>query len=235
MVYHIDTHTHTIASGHAYNTINEMAQEAAKKGVTHLAITEHAPNMPGSCQELYFYNLNVIRREKYGVNLLFGAELNIMDLDGHIDLPEYALKKLDIAIASFHTPCIKPGTVEENTQCLIKVMDNPYVNIIGHPDDSRYPIDYEQVVAAAKEKHVLLELNNASLRPNGPRVGTKDNDLLMLDLCKRHNVCISLGSDAHVADDICNFGYAYELLAAVDFPERLVANSDFELLRSYLD
>ena len=41
-------------------------------------------------------------------------------------------------------------------------MDNPYVNIIGHPDDSRYPVDYEQLVRAAGEKHVLLELNNTS-------------------------------------------------------------------------
>ena len=42
----IDTHTHTLASGHAYNTLNEMAQAAADKGLKGLAITEHAPEMP---------------------------------------------------------------------------------------------------------------------------------------------------------------------------------------------
>ena len=41
-------------------------------------------------------------------------------------------------------------------------MENHYVNIIGLPDDSRYPVDYEKLVKAAKEKHVLLELNNTS-------------------------------------------------------------------------
>ena len=45
----IDTHTHTLASGHAYNTLNEMAQAAADKGLKGLAITEHAPEMPGTC------------------------------------------------------------------------------------------------------------------------------------------------------------------------------------------
>lgn len=43
----IDTHTHTLASGHAYNTMNEMAKAAADKGLKGLAITEHAPEMPG--------------------------------------------------------------------------------------------------------------------------------------------------------------------------------------------
>ena len=42
----LDTHTHTIASGHAYNTINEMVRSAADKGLKLLGITDHAPMMP---------------------------------------------------------------------------------------------------------------------------------------------------------------------------------------------
>ncbi len=44
-------------------------------------------------------------------------------------------------------------------------MDNPFVKIIGHPDDDRYPIDYEAVVKKAAEKNILLEVNNTSLNP----------------------------------------------------------------------
>ena len=55
----IDTHTHTLASGHAYNTLNEMAQAAADKGLKGLAITEHAPEMPGTCHLFYFQNLSI--------------------------------------------------------------------------------------------------------------------------------------------------------------------------------
>ena len=57
MRFTLDTHTHTIASGHAYNTIDEMAVYAAGHGVTHLAITDHAPKMPGSAGVLYFSNI----------------------------------------------------------------------------------------------------------------------------------------------------------------------------------
>ena len=60
MRFTLDTHTHTIASGHAYNTIDEMAVYAAGHGVTHLAITDHAPKMPGSAGVLYFSNMGII-------------------------------------------------------------------------------------------------------------------------------------------------------------------------------
>ena len=42
MEYIVDTHTHTIASGHAYNTILEMAKAASEKGIKLLGITDHA-------------------------------------------------------------------------------------------------------------------------------------------------------------------------------------------------
>jgi len=234
MKYSIDTHTHSIVSGHAYNTIDEMTKEAADKGVSHFALTEHAPKMPGSCNELYFYNLKVLHHEKYGVNRLFGVELNIMDFNGRVDLPEHILRNLDIVIASLHSPCIVAGTIQQNTNALIEAIKNPYINIIGHPDDSRYPVDYEPIVLAAKEYHTLLELNNTSLKPTGPRVNARVNDVKMLELCKKHDVCISLASDAHIAESICDFELIEQLLEELDFPERLIVNSDYELLQSYL-
>ena len=157
-----------------------------------------------------------------------------MDYDGNIDLKEYGLKGCDVVIASLHIPCIKPGSVEQNTGALIKAMDNPYVNIIGHPDDSRYPVDYEKLVKAAKEKHVLLEVNNTSLNPDGPRQGAYDNDVKMLKLCKEYGVCISIGSDAHIKEGICDFDRAYKVIEDVEFPEELIVNSDYRLYESYI-
>lgn len=234
MKFTIDTHTHTLVSGHAYNTIDEMAAFAAEKGVTHLAITDHAPKMPGSTGVFYFSNMGIIPRMKNGVKIYMGCEANIMDYEGKIDLSEYGLKGCDVVIASLHIPCIKPGSIEENTNALIKVMDNPYVNIIGHPDDSRYPVDYERLVKAAKEKHVLLELNNTSLNPDGPRQGAYDNDVKMLNLCKEMGVCISIGSDAHIKESICGFDRAYQVIKDTEFPEKLIVNSDYKLYESYI-
>lgn len=234
MKYLIDTHTHTIASGHAYNTIDEMTKYAAGIGAEALCITEHAPEMPGSCRLFYFGNLNIVPKEKYGVKRFMGCEANIMDYSGKIDLPVYGLKPCDIVIASLHIPCIKPGTMEENTKALIGAMDNEYVDIIGHPDDSRYPVDYELLVKAAKEKHKLLELNNTSLKPTGPRQGAHENDVRMLKLCKEMDVCISLGSDAHIEESICDFTEAVKVIEETDFPDRLIVNTDIDLLKSYL-
>ncbi len=234
MRYLIDTHTHTIASGHAYNTIDEMTRKANSIGLENLAITEHTPKMPGSCNMLYFTNLKILPERKYDVNRLFGCEANIVNLYGEVDMPDSLLRKMDIVIASFHIPCVKAGSVKENTRALINAMKNPYIDIIGHPDDSRYAVDMEMVVDAAKEYQTLLELNNSSLKPNGPRQGARENDIKMLELCKKKDVCITIGSDAHIEEDICNFGFAEELLEEVNFPDRLIVNKDIDLLNSYL-
>lgn len=85
----LDTHAHTIVSGHAYNTIREMAQMAKEKGLEAFALTEHAPQMPGTCHEFYFQNLHIVPREMYGVRLFMGVELNIMNEKGEVDLAGY--------------------------------------------------------------------------------------------------------------------------------------------------
>lgn len=230
----VDTHSHTLASGHAYNTIDEMAKAAYEKGISILAITEHAPAMPGTCHSMYFHNLRVVGRHRHGVQLLLGSELNIIDYEGNVDMDEYTLNCLDIAIASLHIPCIKPGTIRENTSALIQAMKNPHVKIIGHPDDARYPIDYKELVLAAKEHKVLLELNNNSLNPNGFRLNARENDILMLELCKEYQVPITLGSDAHVVDDIGNHSFSDEILKVTNFPESLIINTSVEKFMNFL-
>ncbi|MBE5964389.1 MAG: phosphatase [Lachnospira sp.] len=230
----IDLHTHSIASGHAFNTIDEMAKYAADKGVTHLGITEHAPMMPGTCHEFYFQNLHIVPREKFGVKLFLGAEVNILNDLGEVDLSNGLLKRLDVVIASMHTPCMKPNTVEYNTNAVINAMKNPYINIIGHPDDSRYPLDYEKIVMASKEYNTLLEINNASLNPKGPRKNAAQNDELILQLCKEHKVPVILGSDAHIGNRICNFENLMPLIEKIEFPMELIVNTSFDKLEKYL-
>ena len=131
MKIEIDTHSHTLASGHAYNTIREMAAAAAKKGLKGLAVTEHAVDMPGTCHIYYFQNLRVVPRQMYGIELLMGTELNILDEDGKVDLSQELLGEMDIAIASMHLPCYKGERSREMvTKAYTNVMQNPYVDII---------------------------------------------------------------------------------------------------------
>ena len=58
----------------AYSTITEMIDAAVDKGLKLLAITEHAPAMPGSCKDFYFYNLKILPRFQKGLEIMFGVE-----------------------------------------------------------------------------------------------------------------------------------------------------------------
>lgn len=229
----LDTHTHTLASGHAYSTIRENAQAAAQKGLELLAITDHAPKLWGSCQTIYFQNLKVVDRHAYDVELLMGVELNILDEQGNIDLPLRTLKQMDLTIASLHIPCFIPGSREYNTEACVNAMKNPFVNILGHPDDPRYPVDYRALVQAAKEYEVLLELNNSSLRPGGSRKNARGFDAEMLKLCMEYQTPIVIGSDAHVDTDIGRHDEALALLEEIGFPEELAVNRSVEELKKY--
>ncbi len=230
----LDTHSHTIASAHAYSTVTELAQAASDKGLKLLAVTDHAPALSDSSPLLHFMNYHVLPKTLKGVEMLYGVELNILDFEGHIDMPEDILQRQDICIASFHTECTKPGTLEENTQAFLGAMDNPYVNIIGHPDDGYIPVDYEALVKKAKEEDILLEVNNASLQTAYFRLNTKDNAKTMLKLCKELGVPVSVGSDAHYADTVGRFDGARQILNEVGFPEELVANTSVEKFKALL-
>ncbi|MBS6722206.1 MAG: phosphatase [Clostridiales bacterium] len=235
MDYLLDVHTHTVASGHAYNSIMEMAKAGFDKGLKLLGITEHAPMMPGSCNSMYFRNLKVVPRSLCGIEVMLGVELNILDFDGHVDLDAHALRQLDIRIASLHSVCILPGTKEENTKAVLGAIHNPMVDIIGHPDDGIYPLDYKPIVEAAKETHTLLEVNNNSLNPMGARKNTRGNLITMLELCREYGQPVIMNSDAHVFSDVGRRDFSEELIRELDFPEELIVNRSVETFKEYLN
>ncbi len=234
MKIELDVHTHTVASGHAYSSLQEMAQAAADKGLKVLGITEHTPGIPGTCDLIYFRNLHVVPRRMYGIELLMGAEINILDGEGHLDLDEPYMEMLDLRIAGIHSLCYQQGTPEENTQGMLNAIAHPYIHIISHPGDGTAKLLFEPIVRAAKEHHTLLEINNSSLRPCRHKVEARPNNLEILHLCKRYEVPIILGSDAHISFDIAQYEYALELLAETDFPESLILNTDVERFKAYL-
>ncbi len=231
----MDLHTHTLASGHAYSTIKEMVTQAAKGGLELLGITEHAPNMPGSCGAIYLSNLRVLPRQQEGLTVLFGVELNILDFEGRLDVHPELLAEMDLVIASMHGPCIKAGTKEENTRAIINAIKNPYVNIIGHPDDGQYPLDYLAVVESAKEYGVLLEVNNSSMLPTSYRAGAREHYLEMLEVCKKYQQPIVIDSDAHVDVTVGAHDIVWKLLEEVGFPEELIMNTAVSKVKPYLN
>lgn len=235
MKIELDVHTHTIASGHAFSTLQEMVKVAADKGLKVLGITEHSPGIPGTCNPIYFRNLHVVPRRMYGIELLLGAEINILDGEGNLDLGEDYMKMLDICIAGIHSLCYEYGTVEENTHGMVQAINNPFIHIISHPGDGTATLNFEPIVLAAKEHHTLLEINNSSLKPTRNKPTARENNLTILQLCKKYEVPVILGSDAHISFDIARYDYLYELLQLTEFPEGLIMNRDVVGFKTYLN
>lgn len=69
-------------------------------------------------------------------------------------------------------------------RCVSERHENPCINIIGHPDDGRYEVDYEALVQGAKEYGKILELNNHSMDLDCSRENAIENDTVMLNYCK---------------------------------------------------
>lgn len=231
----MDLHTHTMASGHAFSTLKENIDEAIAVGLKVFGTSDHSMAMPGSSHRMFLENYKVVPERVGDLRVVCGVEANIMDYEGRIDMDEALLKKMDYVIASMHPVCITPGSMESNTNAVIGAMDNPFVKIIGHPDDDRFPMDLERIVKAAKEKNVVLEVNNASMDKKANRVGARKNILKLLQLAKEHGVYIILGTDSHMCYQVGKFDDAEVLLKEVDFPDELVVNYDLEKLSYVLN
>jgi putative hydrolase len=133
----IDFHIHSLHSGHAFGSLKEIIDQANK-------------NFP----------------RKYGkINVLWGAELNVLNDNGEVDLPDYILESLDVVLLGFHQNCgyIDKGK-KKNTLAFLKAMDNPFVKIIAHPTHNQYPCDLDKVFQGIMDKGLIPEINIARLR-----------------------------------------------------------------------
>ena len=228
-----DMHMHTLVSGHAFGTIREMAAGAAERKLQLIGITEHGPGLPGTCDPIYYLNFRSAPRRLYGVEILYGCEVNICT-GGTLSLEKRYLDALDYAIAGIHGFCYENEGTVKNTDSIIKCMEDPKIRFISHPDDSRYPVDYSALVQGAKEYGVALEVNNSSLGASSFRPGCWENYKTMLPLCMEYDVPVIVDSDAHDPDAVGEFTLAMKLLDDVGFDERLILNNDLGKVKDFI-
>lgn len=231
MQYTVDMHTHTLASGHAYSTLQENIRYASSIGMEMVGVTEHGVTIPGAPNLLYFHNLKSLPRVMFDVEVLRGVEANIIDYNGRLDMEDHMLAKLDIVIASYHDICIAPSTKEENTKGLLAVMENEIVDIIGHSGNPAFEIDIVEFVKQAKEKDKIIEINNSSLYKS--RKGSAENCLSIALEAKKQGAKIILSSDAHISFEIGNFSKAHELVSQAGIASELIMNTP-DKLKTYL-
>jgi putative hydrolase len=227
----LDVHTHTIVSGHAYSTVNEMIAEAQNKGLEIFGIVEHGPAIPGTCDLIYFKNMYVVPRDYGRMKLIMGGELNIIDYEGNLDVVDNVyLDCMEYKIAGLHSLCYEDGTRSQNTSALIGAIENKQVKIISHPcDGTASDFDIEAVVLAAKRNNILLELNNQSLNPSRNKPLSKSMFTEMLRYCIKHDNPIIIGSDAHHTSSVAATQYAVALIDEICFPEELIVNDKPDL------
>lgn len=239
----LDIHTHCISSGHgSHDTITDMARTAADRSFKLLGISDHAPGTIGAGNSSYFRNLLLAERRRFGISLLYGAELNILNEEGDVDLDDSLISSLDYAFISMHHPTFKPEAARLNqliltdvcTNAYINAMQHPGVRFLGHPDDGRFPVDYEKLLSACLQYQVYPEINNASLMPDAYRTDGYRNSMTILSLCKKLQLPVLLSSDSHGKEHIGDMEYLFPLLEECNFPPELIINSSTEFLRKLL-
>jgi DNA polymerase (family 10) len=198
-----DLHMHTTASDGAA-TIEEMIEAARRRGLSYIAITDHSQRVSmarGLDPKRVLAQWKEIDRIREslpkGFTVLKGIECDILEKGG-MDLPDDVLAQADWVIASVHYG--QKQTREQITDRILGALDNSHVCIIAHPTGrllnkrEPYQVDLDAVMAAAKKKHKLLELN-----ANPVRLDLND---VYCAAAKQHGIPIVISTDAHAPDEM---------------------------------
>jgi putative hydrolase len=226
----IDTHTHTVASGHAYSTVYELAMGARQRHLKGFVVTDHGPSL-GTTHPYHFGNMRVLPERIRGLRVYRGIEANILDLDGSLDLDDEYLEQLDFVYAGLHEASMAAGSVEENTRALEAALRRPLVDAVSHPGNPRYPVDIRRVVIAARDNGKAIEINDSSFRI---RKGSLDNCLQFGRLCAELGCLVVCGSDAHYWSDVGRLDKTLKLLRDARVPRSLVINATLPSFEAFL-
>lgn len=227
-----DLHVHSKASSDAKSSIEELAREARKLGHSYVAITDHSRSRPLGLDEAgILRQAEEIRRldQKFAgrPHLLRGIEVDILP-DGSLDLPLELLASLDCVVASVHSQFNQSR--ETMTRRIVRALASGVVHVLGHPSGRQigardpYDFDFDEVLSAAREHGVALEINSMPDR--------LDLDDKHCRLAKRAGVPLVISSDAHNTSHLRNLRYglwvarrgwleAGDILNTLPYPELL--------------
>jgi DNA polymerase (family X) len=202
-----DLHSHTKATdGHA--SLKEMADAARSLGYSYLAITEHskavsiARGFDRKRLEQQIEKIEKLTDEYSGFRILKGIEVDILE-NGSLDLPDEVLEKLDLTVCSIHSNFNL--SLEKQTDRIIRAMDNPNFNILGHPtgrlinEREPYRLDMEKIMKAALERGCFLELN-----AHPDRLDLTDHHCRM---ARDMGLKMAISTDAHSIQGLKNMKY----------------------------
>lgn len=228
-----DLHVHTLASGHAFSTVAEIAREASHRGLRAVGIADHGPALPGAPHPVYFSAMRFLPRTMEGVRILKGIEANVVDAKGHLDLSRELLGRLDYVMFGFHSGCgLEAKTPAKNTAALIAAMEHPGVKVVTHPGNPSFPIEIPALVRAAAQLGIALEINNASF--GSTRRGSLESCSQIAAEVAAVGGWVCLSSDAHIACEVGQVEDAWEVASRAGIRPEQVVNRTYDTALRFL-
>jgi DNA polymerase (family 10) len=192
-----DLHMHTTETD-GKDTAAAMVEAAREAGLEYVAITDHSKSLAmanGLDERRAFEHATRVRAldgQIGGIRVLAGIECDIKP-DGTLDLADECLAALDLVVASVHSGFNQDR--QQMTDRLLRAIDNPYVDIVGHPTGrlilkrEPYPFDLEAVIGRAATHGVAVEINS--------QVDRLDFNDAHAKLARDRGVRLVISSDAH--------------------------------------
>ena len=228
-----DLHTHTsLTDGIA--SLEDMVAAAEARGYQYYAVTDHAPDLV--MQQMTDEKMLPQRAEvaalqrRVGLTLLHGTELNIA-ADGSVDWDAGFLAGFDLCVASIHSSFDQDRATM--TDRFIAAVENPHVNIIGHPLTRklgrRPPVDVDlpALYDACARNGTALEINASPERMDLPPEDIR--------AAREAGVKFAIDTDAHsiVHLDNARYGVAAARLGGLA-PEDVINAWPLEQLEQFL-
>ena len=193
------------------HSLAEMVEACRRRGYEYVAITDHTQAVRvagGLTREGFRRQFREIERLQKTVKtpvILKGAEVDILE-DGRLDLDEATLAELDVVVVSVHSKFNL--TKAAMTKRIVRALSHPRVHILGHPTGrllgrrEPYPVDLEEVIKAARDHGVMLEIN---AQPD--RLDLNDTAARM---AKERGVKLVISTDAHSVDELACLRYGVD-------------------------
>jgi DNA polymerase (family 10) len=202
-----DLHLHSKATD-GHNTIREMALAAKAAGLSFIAVTEHSRRLTvarGLDPQRLLKQMDEIDRvneEPSGITVLKGIEVDILEA-GTLDLPDSALKGLDLVVGAVHSAFDLPR--RKQTARILRALESRYFTLLAHPsgrllgERDAMDVDWLRIVRAAKQRGCFLELNAQPDR--------LDLDDVQCRMAREEGVLVAVDSDAHSTFDFAHLKY----------------------------
>jgi DNA polymerase (family 10) len=197
-----DLHLHSDWSD-GRDTIEAMVLAAKALGYEYVGISDHsggrgiAHGLNRARLKEQVAEIKALNEKIGGIRILTGMEVDIRS-DGTLDMPDEVLEELDIVTASVHSGMNQ--TQEQMTRRIIKAMQNPNVDVLGHPtgrlmpDREPFAVDMEAIFQAAAKNKTILEIN---AMPS--RLDLKDTHVYR---ARELGIKLAISTDAHSTEHL---------------------------------